>query len=190
MTLDRVAQAVLERGKAEAEQTLAQARAEKEKMLNETRTEGNAALKEAENKAREEGERKRIQEIARNELEARKIALGAQREALDEVYKQALLRLSGLKENAEILKALLKANEAEWKSDGRVYSNPKDESVVKKIVGASYAGNIDCAGGVVIESADGTRRIDLKFESIIREVWDDSIKEVAEVLWPSKKPKE
>lgn len=187
--MERVAQAVLDRGKSEAEEILAQARAEEERMLSEARTEGDAAIKAAESQAQEEGERKRVQELARAELEARKISLAAQKEVLDEVYKRALTRLGELKENSEILRKLLKDNESEWKSSGHVYSNRKDESVVKKIVGSAYAGNIQAAGGVVIESADGTRRNDLRYESLLREVWDDSVKEVAEILWPPKTSK-
>ncbi len=189
MTLERVAQAVLDRGKSEAVQIVAQARDEKERMLSEARTEGENAVKMAEAEARVEAERRKVQEVARAELEARKISLAAQKEALDEVYQRALERLGRLKENNEILKRLLKTNEAEWKSGGRVYSSKKDESMVKKIVGSAYAGNIDGVGGVVIESADGTRRTDLGYESLLREVWDDAVKEVADVLWPQKTSK-
>jgi V/A-type H+/Na+-transporting ATPase subunit E len=189
VTLERVAQAVLERGKSEAEQIIAQAREEKERMLSEARAEGEANIKAAEAQAHVEAERKKVQEIARAELEARKISLAAQKEALDEVYKQALAKLRELKENNELLKNLLKVNESEWKSGGRVYSNKKDENAVKKIVGSAYAGQIDCAGGIVIESADGTRRIDLRYESLLSEVWDDAVKDVAEVLWPQKTSK-
>ncbi len=87
------------------------------------------------------------------------------------------------------MKSLLKANETEWKGGGRVYSSKKDESVVKKIVKSAYAGHIDGAGGIVIESADGTRRIDLRYDSLLSEVWDDTVKEVADVLWPQKTSK-
>jgi V/A-type H+-transporting ATPase subunit E len=51
-------------------------------------------------------------------------------------------------------------------------------------VGKNFGGTIECVGGVVIESADGSRRIDLRFETILADIWRDSIKEVAEVLWP------
>lgn len=189
MTLERVAQAILERGKSEAEQIVAQAREEKERMLSEAKTEGEANIKTAEATAREEAERRRIQEVARAELEARKISLAAQKEILDEVYKRALARLGELKENNEILKSLLKANQEEWKSGGRVYSNKQDESAVKKIVGSAYAGAIDGAGGIVIESSDGTRRVDLRYESLLSTVWDDAVREVAEILWPPKTSK-
>ncbi len=190
MTLERVAQAILDRGKAEADEILTQARAEKERMLSEARTQGEASVKAAEAQASEEGARKRVQELARAELEARKISLATQKETLDEVYDLALERLGDLKENAEILKNLLKANESEWKSGGQVFSTKKAEGIAKKIVGSAYAGPIDGVGGIVIESSDGTRRTDLRYESMLIDVWDDVVKEVAEILWPSKTSKE
>ncbi|MGQ0796359.1 MAG: hypothetical protein ACT4OI_00620 [Methanobacteriota archaeon] len=55
---------------------------------------------------------------------------------------------------------------------------------MRRLVGSRYAGTIECAGGLLIESADGTRRVDLRFESLLRDVWHDSVKEVAEILWP------
>ncbi|SRR6266511_5208023 len=185
MPLDTVVESIREAGKAEAERILAEARAERERMLSEVRAEAEKEKTDADARARQDAERRRVQALARAELEARKIVLGAQREALDAVYGATLSRLGQLPENADFLRALLKANETEWRG-GKVYCNARDEPVVRKAVGSAFAGTIECAGGVVIESADGTRRIDLRYESILRDVWDDAVKEVADTLWPSK----
>ncbi len=189
MALDTVIQAIQAKGKAEVDEILAQARAERERTLSEVRAEAQNSLADAEERAKQAAERKRVQELARAELEARKTVLAAQKDTLDEVYQHALARLASLKENPEFLRALLKANESEWKAGGKVYSNARDEAVVKGLVGRSYAGHIDASGGLVIESADGTRRVDLRYESILRDVWNDSVREVAEVLWPSRAQK-
>jgi V/A-type H+-transporting ATPase subunit E len=189
VSLESFVQVVLDKGKAEAGEIIAQARAEAERMLSEVRAEGGKAIQEADQNARQAAERKRVQDMARAEIEARKIVLAAQKDALDEVYQRALARLGSLRENAAILERMLKANETEWKAGGHVYSNARDASVVKGLVGKAYAGNVECAGGLVIENADGTRRVDLRYESILREVWNDSVREVAEVLWPSKASK-
>lgn len=189
MSLDSVVQVVLDKGKAEADEILAEARAERERMLSEVRAEAAKTLTEAEDRARQTVERTRVQELARGELEARKIALAAQKERLDEVYARTVARLADLKETAALLQAVLKANESDWKAGGKVFSNAKDEPTVRSIVGPAYAGRIECAGGVVIESADGTRRTDLRYESILRDVWEDSVREVAEILWPSRASK-
>jgi len=187
LTLDTVIQAIQAKGKAEVDQILAEAQAERERTLSEVRVEADRALEDAEARAKVAAERKRVQDLARAELEARKLVLAAQKEDLDEVYRRALARLSSLRENPEFLGMLLKANEAEWKTGGKVYSSAKDEAVVKGLVGKAYAGHIDTSGGLIIESADGSRRVDLRYESILRDVWNDSVREVAEILWPSRR---
>ncbi len=154
-------------------------------MLSEIRAEGAREMAEMETRARQIADRRRVQELARGELEARKIVLAAQKEALDVVYSRALGQLAELKENETLLRTLLEANEREWKRGGRIFSKARHERFIRTLVGSRYAGHIDCTGGVVIESADGSRRVDLRYESILREVWDDSVKEVAEILWPS-----
>lgn len=186
MTLETVVEAILENGKAEATAILSEARAEQERLLREAREEGAKAKAEAEERARVAAERRRVQALARAELEARKIVLAQQREALDRVYQGTLERLGNLPENAEFLRSLLKANEPEWRGGGRIYANARDEPAVRKIVGSAFAGTIESAGGVVIESADGNRRIDLRYDSILRDIWDDAVREVAETLWPPK----
>jgi V/A-type H+-transporting ATPase subunit E len=189
VSLDNFVQVILDKGKAEAAEIRARAQAEAERVLSEIRAEGERSLSEAAQRAQEVAQRKKVQDLARAELEARKSVLTAQKEALDEVYQRALARLAGVQENADFLRALLRGNETEWKSGGRVYCAAKDQSLVKEMTGRSFAGTIDCTGGVVIESADGTRRVDLRYESILRDVWNDSVREVAEVLWPSRASK-
>ncbi len=186
MTLDNVVQVVLDKGKVESDAIVAEARAEHDRMLAEVRAEAAKALGDAEERARQTAERRRVQELARAELEARKIALAAQKEVLDEVYQRTLARLANLSDGESLLRQLLKTNQAEWKAGGKVYASPKDQSVVRGIVGSAYAGTTDCVGGVIIESADGSRRTDLRYESLLRDVWDDSVREIAEILWPSR----
>src|SRR5256886_5853848 len=180
MTLESAVEAILEQGKAEANRVLEEARNERQRMVSEVRAEAGKALAETEKAAHVEAERKRVQKLARAELESRKIVLAAQKEALDRVYDGALERLGRLSDNAEILRSLLKANESEWRSGGKVYCSKRDEAVVRKIVGDSFAGTGERAGGVVIESADWTRPGDLRYETPLRDLWDDAVKEGAE----------
>ena len=189
MSLDGVVQVILDKGKAEADQVLTEAQAERQHLLSEVDAEEQKALAEAEERARRTAARTRVQELARAELEARKNALASQKEMLDGVYARTVSRLGELRETGALLQTLLRANQGDWKAGGKVYSNAKDEPAVRGIVGSAYAGRVDCAGGVVIESADGTRRTDLRFESILRDVWEDSVREVAEILWPSRASK-
>ncbi|HEY7588526.1 MAG TPA: V-type ATP synthase subunit E family protein [Thermoplasmata archaeon] len=189
MSLENAVQAILEKGKAEASRVIEEAHSERKRTLSEIRAEATKTVSDAEARARQEAERRRIQELARAELESRKIVLVAQKESLDQVYSGALARLGKLPENESFLRTLLDANEAEWRSGGKVYCNARDEAAVRRIVGTAFAGTIDCAGGLVIESADESRRVDLRYESILRDIWVDSVREVAEILWPPRASK-
>ncbi len=183
MGLEQVIEDVLTHGRSEAEEIRRATMAERERILADARAQGAKLLAQREEEAREAAERARIQTLARAELESKKVVLSAQKELLDQVYAAVLERLPGLGESGDLLRALLQAHAEEWK-DGKVYSNARDADVVRAIVGPHFAGTIECVGGVVIESADGSRRTDLRFESLLADVWRDSIKEVAEVLWP------
>ncbi len=183
MGLETVIEEILERGKREAEGIRVTARAEKERMLDATRAEAAELLQEREREGQQAAERLRVQMLARAELESKKIALAAQKEVLDEVYHRVLERLRSMPDAPAILRRLFERERSEWTA-GHVYSSAKDAEVVRSIVGKSFAGTIDCVGGIVVDSADGTRRLDLRFESILADVWDDAIQEVAATLWP------
>src|SRR5256886_13226043 len=111
-------------------------------MLAEVPSGGGEALSETEKAARIEAERKGVQELARAELESRKIVLAAQKEALDRVYDGALERLGRLSDNAEILRSLLKANESGWRSGGKVYCSKRDVGVLRTNLRGSFAGPV------------------------------------------------
>lgn len=183
MALETVIQEVLSRGRAEADDVLKAAQAERERILQDARAEGAKLLERREREAKEAAERLLIQALARAELESKKIVLSAQKELLDEVYARVLDRLGRMEESREWIRALLHANAEDWRN-GKVYCNARDADTVRSIAGASFGGPIDCVGGILIESADGSHRTDLRFETLLADVWRDSIREVAEVLWP------
>ena len=183
MGLETVIEEILARGREEADAIRKSAEAERERILLEARAEGAKLLVAKEQEARVAAERARIQDLARAELESKRTILAAQKQVLDEVYARALQRLEALPDRGAIVRALLDANASEWRA-GKVYASPRDADTVGSIVGPNYAGTIEALGGVVIESADETRKTDLRFETLFAEVWRDSIREVAEILWP------
>ena len=183
MGLESVIEDVLARGRSEAEEIRRATAAERERILQDARAQGAKLLAQREQEARQAAERTRIQALARAELESKKIVLSAQKELLDQVYAAVLEHLPRLAEREAVLRSLLQAHAEECRT-GKVYCNTHDADLVRSIVGPRFGGTIDCVGGVVIESADGSRRTDLRFETLLADVWRDSVREVAEVLWP------
>jgi V/A-type H+-transporting ATPase subunit E len=185
MGLESVIEEILARGKTESEEIRRSAQAERERILQDARTEGAKLLVQREQEARLVAERTRIQDLARAELESKKIVLTAQKEVLDQVHAKVLERLASAQDTAPLLRRLLEANVAEWRT-GKVFSSARDVAAVRAVVAPSFGGTIDCVGGFVIESLDGTRKTDLRFETLLEDIWRDSIREVAGVLWPSR----
>lgn len=183
MGLETVIEELLTEGRSEVEEVRRATLAERDRILADARAEGAKLLERREREAREAAERSRVQALARAELDSKKIVLSARKALLDEVYSKVLDELSRTSEASQWLRGLLDANAGEWRN-GKVYSNARDADAVRRVVGGNFAGTIDCVGGVVIDSADGTHRTDLRFETLLADVWRDSIKEVADVLWP------
>lgn len=183
MGLETVIEDVLARGRSEVEEIRRATLAERERMLRDARGEGAKMLATREHEGRQAAERARVQARARAELESKKTVLSSQKELLDQVYAAVLEKLSRTADSGALLRSLLQSNAAEWRN-GKVYSHARDADTVRSIVGSSFGGTIECAGGVVIESADGSHRTDLRYETLLADIWRDSIREVAEVLWP------
>jgi V/A-type H+-transporting ATPase subunit E len=184
MGLETVLERIRDTGRAEAAAIVAEARKERERLLAEARAEGGRLAARREAEAHEQAERRRVQDLARAELDTKKIVLAAQEEVLRAVRERVRQRLAA-SGGAESLRKLLAKNAGEWRS-GRVYANARDAAAVHGVVAGSFAGTVECLGGVVIESADGTSRLDLTYDSILDDVWDDVVREVARTLWPTK----
>jgi V/A-type H+-transporting ATPase subunit E len=93
----------------------------------------------------------------------------------------------------ELTSALL-ANAAEEFDDAdtvSVYCRADDEALVEELVdefdefdGVALAGEVDCLGGVVVESESSRVRVDNTFDSVIDDIWEDSLKDVSDRLFP------
>ncbi|UCD92490.1 MAG: hypothetical protein JSV43_00740 [Methanobacteriota archaeon] len=185
MSLDEVIKNILKTGKAEAQAIIKEGQDEKNRQLKSAKDEGQKLMLEKTGESEDIIQRMKTQEIARAELESKKIVLGSQKEVLDSVYESALSKLKDLPQNETLLRSLVAQHQDEIRT-GRVYSNEKDAGIVKSLVGTNYSGTIDCMGGFVIESQDGQRRIDLRYETRLKEIWDDSIRDVSYLLWGEK----
>ncbi|MFU8767560.1 MAG: V-type ATP synthase subunit E family protein, partial [Candidatus Methanoperedens sp.] len=82
--------------------------------------------------------------------------------------------------NEELLKAIIEKNEA---GNSKVYSRSEDKAVVNKLTKLKYAGEIDCIGGVVIENEDGRVYLDFKYDTILKETSEQSLKQVSDILF-------
>jgi V/A-type H+-transporting ATPase subunit E len=138
--------------------------------------------------AEEEATRIRKQEISGANLEVRRMLLNTRKEILDETQKQTAERLHEL-DTESLLRSLIRVHSGDAT---RIYSSRQDQPVVEglcdelleaKLTKLEYVGNIDCIGGIVLETEDETVRLDYTFDTILSEVSERSMKQISNILF-------
>ncbi len=182
MGLDAIVEEIRDKGRIEADKIGEEASPEVSKITVEAEASA-ARLKAAKEEAvRKDIDRLRQQEVSSANLEVKKAMLNARKEILDDVYeaaKEAVKKLPAEK-NQKLLKSIIEKNE---NNNARIYSRNKDKQAIKKLTKLEYAGEIDCIGGVVIENEDGTEVLDFKYDTILKNVSEQSLKQVSDILF-------
>jgi V/A-type H+-transporting ATPase subunit E len=187
MALDNVIKAILDDGKKEVVRILSEGKDERNQAIKEARAEAIDIRKERNEEAERYTARLKTQEIARAEIDSKKLVLKAQKDALDNIYDSALKEL-GERWSGALIENSLKQNSQDV-MDALVYSNERDRTTVEKLLstyGGKFGGTIDCVGGIIIESKDRTVRIDYRLETVLKDIWDESVTDIASILWGEK----
>ncbi len=187
MPLDRVLQEIRQKGEEEVKRIKEEAEKEVERILSEAQAQAEEILKKAREEAEKEAEALRKQEISSVKLEMKRELLNKEKEVMEEVFNllKQRIREMGKEERKKLIKKLLEKNA----SPGMlVYSRKDDEDIVKELIkelklDLKYAGNIDCLGGIVLEDPSGEIRINLTFDEIIEQVYEQKMSEVSKILF-------
>ncbi len=182
MGLDAIVEEIKAKGRAEAERISGETHQEVSKILEDARATASKTIAAKEEAVRKEIDRLRQQELSSANLEVKKAKLNARKEILDEVYEQAKESVKKLpaEKNQKLLKSIIEKNE---NNNARIYSRDKDRAVVKKLTKLEYGGEISCIGGVIIENEGGTEVLDFKYDTILKDVSEQSLKQVSDILF-------
>jgi V/A-type H+-transporting ATPase subunit E len=187
MPLDSIVQEIYRKGEEQVQAIINEAKREAEKIIAEAEEKAKEILEKARKDGEKEAEALRRQEISSVRLEMKRQLLNKQREVLEAVFKAVEERIKNmdLDTKKKIYTALLKQNAVEGMV---VCSNKDDEDLIKSIIqelglNARYGGNIDCLGGVVIESADGEFRVNLTFEELLNQLYEQKMSELSKMLF-------
>lgn len=182
MGLDAIVEEIKAKGRAEASNIGEETSSEVSKILADAEAAAARLKTVKEDAVRKEIDGLRQQELSSANLEVKKAKLNARKEILDDVYEQAKESVKKLpaEKNQKLLKSIIEQNE---NNNARIYSRDKDRAVVKKLTKLEYAGEISCIGGVVIENEDGTEVLDFKYDTILKDVSEQSLKQVSDILF-------
>lgn len=182
MGLEKVIEEVLSSGKRKRNEVLAEGEQDYQEVVQAAKDEIEQYRRKREEDNKVRIERMRAQDLQTAELEVRRLELSMRRDLLEMVQEGARDKLRQLDRprNEAMLKALLSDKDV---PGARVFSAAKDEPIVRSLTRLPYAGHIDCLGGVIIESADGTIREDLTYDALLTERSEEQLPIIAEILF-------
>ena len=99
-------------------------------------------------------------------------------DVLGEIFLEAKNRLENIDQSQKeaILKKLLLSMDLEY-----IFSNKKDENYIREQIGKRYRGNVNAVGGILAEDATGKIKEDFTFETILRHVFENNLKEIRDI---------
>jgi V/A-type H+/Na+-transporting ATPase subunit E len=182
MGLDIVVKDIQEGARAEVSRIKAEGDAKASEITNEAKELQKKMLGDSLAKSEEDLQNLHQQVISSANLEVKRITLNKRKELLDKVYSQTIEAIKSMpaSKKEELLKHIIKKYEA---SGARIYSSKEAEEMVKKLTSLTYAGKIDSMGGVVLENEDGTVRLDFTYDSILKNVYERSLKQISDILY-------
>jgi V/A-type H+-transporting ATPase subunit E len=183
MGLDTVLSDIQKRGDEEVEAIRRESKAEAERLLREAQAKKKALLDGALAEAKKAGDRLRLQESSRVELENRRAALVMQRDMLDMALDKAREYLAALPadKDRDLLRRLLTKNGT---LAPVVLSIKKQEVTVRSLAPSlKFGGNIDWLGGLILQTVDGSVRYDFRYETLLEQAAQTTMKEVAGLLF-------
>jgi V/A-type H+-transporting ATPase subunit E len=181
MGLEKVIEKIQKEGKEkingilqDAEKQAAQMLQTKQKMVDEL-----SAKKKQELEKQIDALKK--QEESSVDIEIKKIRLNAEKDILNQTYQESLNALSALPHET-MISFLLKKVEKELPQAAYIYSNKRDEPIIRRQSKIYFGGFIETLGGIIVENKEKTMKVDCRYETIAALVWDRSLKEIAEQL--------
>jgi V/A-type H+-transporting ATPase subunit E len=182
MGLDIVTKDIQNGAQAEVSKIKAEADAKVSEILNEARDAQKKMLGDSLAQAEENLKNYNQQVISSANLDVKRIRLNKRKDLIEQVYDKTLESIKSMPASKaeKLLSVLIEKHEAEGV---RIYSNKNSETIVKKLSSLSYAGNIDCIGGIVLENEDGTVRLDFAYDSILKNVYERSLKQISDILY-------
>jgi len=182
MGLDIVIKDIQNGAQAEVTKIKAEADARVSEILNEAKDAQKKMLGDSLAEAEDDLKNLHQQVLSSANLDVKRIRLNKRKELLDQVYNKTLESIKSMPASKaeKLLSDLIGKHEAEGV---KIYSNKNSEAVVKKSSSLSYAGDIDCFGGIVLENDDRTVRLDFTYDSILKNAYERSLKQMSDILY-------
>ncbi len=184
MALEKVANDILENARKEADLRIQEAEKERAKILQETDLKIEKMRKSEEKELQDALARMRRQELSSAELEAKKIVLNKRKDILNRTFDEMLKELSMMepKEKAVLYKKIL-ADGKKIIHKPKVFIPKGEADLLAGLRGCESLTEIEMSTGLILESEDGSVRLDYRFKTILESIWDRELKSISNTLF-------
>jgi V/A-type H+-transporting ATPase subunit E len=191
MSLDSVTEDIREQARARAEEIRSEGEAEATSIVDDAEADAEDIRREREREVERQIDQERDQRLSSANLEAKQTRLATRRELLQRVRGDVEDALADLDEDTreELTRELLEAAASEFEESDtvEVFGRADDQALIESILedyeGFVYGGETDCLGGVVVESDESRVRVDNTFDSVLEDVWQESLREISADLF-------
>jgi V/A-type H+-transporting ATPase subunit E len=174
MGLEEVKREILDNAKREAKVILSEADAEKKEIMVSAEKRADELRSMLDEEAKLTIEQYKVMVSAETASSVNKERLALEKEIIDEVSSIALEELEGSKNREKHLKKMQTFLKQGY---SKVYCNENDLKMVKGAV------KFPISGGLVLEDSAGEIRLDLSYDTLLKEIKQESLSEVAKILF-------
>jgi len=185
MTLDHIIQIALKQGQDDIARMQKATGKEVLSILDAATKDVEAMMKTARSSTMLEAERIGSRMISAANLESRKGILESRQEVLGKARNGALERLRALPiiDRERIMRRLL-SKARNIIPDGTVCARSEDQDILKANIGSYRIGPpTKISGGIIVNSLDRRKRLDLSFETLFDETWERNFSEISRFLF-------
>jgi vacuolar-type H+-ATPase subunit E/Vma4 len=181
MTLEALVEEIRRHGEAELQATLASQQSEVSKITQE-RDRKVSEIRESSARATEiEVGREKAQRLAAAKLQSRKMLYEAREKRLEEGLQETRELLTSFTASAaypNVLKRMVDAATGALGKQVRISGRAEDAAALSKVAGKSFDSTArPILGGLVAETPDGARRLNLSFDELLR-LREDRVREL------------
>jgi len=179
MGLEKVVEDILRRGEEKSSEIVGLGEKERDEQIHQ------AEIKAAEERQNTERRTQVIiaqmeqQELSSAELESKRSLLEAQRQVMESLKEQVLAELENYPEQKRkrLYSRLVQKAKKEL-GTCKVYSTKADKELLQLPYGVTHVGFFEGPGGLMFESADGSLRLDYRFESMLDDLWNEKLRDI------------
>lgn len=181
MSLERLVEEIRLRAAEEVKAEEARAQAEAAKIAEDRDRRVAEIQEEAKRTSQAEAQRERTQRVASARLAARKMSYEARERQMGEALGQTRALLQAYTQDDEyatVLKRMYALATDELGKAVRIYGRAEDAAALKALAGKNYDDRrAPILGGLIAETADGQRRLNLSFDELLR-LREDRLREL------------